>query len=131
MNLERDTCDVNCQPLQLFLLAISTLLWRRSFSIPMILGAMLSRASHRKLTTRQFTSPGVASLGQAPGGRIFAHGNEQLGNSFRLTTQGRVQKLLVPCDLGGGHGQGHCPKSQTMILAMGTGDVTSLGGLQS
>ena len=47
--------------------------------------------------------------------------------SRRFTTRRRVQKGPVPCDLVGGRGPRR-PNPQTVTLAMGTLNVTSLGG---
>ena len=49
--------------------------------------------------------------------------------SCGLTTRRRVQKGRVRCDLGGGRGRGpRRPNPRTVTLAMGTWNVTSLGG---
>ena len=49
--------------------------------------------------------------------------------SSELTTRRRVQKGQVRCDLGGGRGRGpRRPNPRTVTLAMGTWNVTSLGG---
>ena len=47
--------------------------------------------------------------------------------SSELTTCRRVQKGQVRCDLGGSRGPRQ-PNPQTVTLAMGTWNVTSLGG---
>ena len=49
--------------------------------------------------------------------------------SSGLTTRMRVQKGLVQCDLGGSHGRRpRQPNPRTVTQAMGTWNVTSLGG---
>ena len=49
--------------------------------------------------------------------------------SSRLTTHRRVQKGLVQCDLGGSRGRGpRWPNPRRVTLAMGTWNITSLGG---
>ena len=49
--------------------------------------------------------------------------------SSRFTTRRRVQKGPVLCDLGGGRGKvPRRPNPRTVTLAMGTWNVTSLGG---
>ena len=103
-----------------------------------------------KITTRECTSPRMVSLGPHPGVRpgvgahrwapvagAFGHGT-RLGAaqasyvgppSSRLTTSRRVQKGPVQCDLGVSPGRGpRKPNSRMMTLAIGTWNVTSLGG---
>ncbi|KAI3354588.1 hypothetical protein L3Q82_019093 [Scortum barcoo] len=101
--------------------------------------------------TRTVTSPGLASyrgptlepgLGfgarrRAPGGRVFAHGtrpgsarNSDVGPpSSRLTTRRKVHEGPVQCGLGSSRGRGpRRPNPWTKTLAIGTWNVTSLGG---
>ena len=53
----------------------------------------------------------------------------ELASPSELTTRRRVQKGQVRCDLGGGRVRGpRWPNSHTVTLAMGTWNVTLLGG---
>uniref|UniRef100_A0A671VTV6 Reverse transcriptase domain-containing protein n=1 Tax=Sparus aurata TaxID=8175 RepID=A0A671VTV6_SPAAU len=81
--------------------------------------------------------PGVGARRRAPGGRVSAHGTRpgaartsNVGPPSRgLTTRGRVQKGPVQRDMGGGRGRGpRRPDPRMVTLAMGTWNVTSLGG---
>merc|ERR1712035_279511 len=104
----------------------------------------------RNSTSRKFTSPGMALPGphpgaragvgarrRGPGGRAFAHGarpgiarRSDVGPpSSGPITRRRDQKGKMRRDLGGGCGQGpRRPNPWTQNLAMGTWNVTSLGG---
>ncbi|KAI3376964.1 hypothetical protein L3Q82_000201 [Scortum barcoo] len=102
-------------------------------------------------TSRTVTSPGLALPGptlepglglgglsrRAPGGRVFAHGtrpgsarNGDVGPpSSRLTTRRKVHEGPVQCGLGSSRGRGpRRPNPWTKTLAIGTWNVTSLGG---
>ncbi|KAI3355516.1 hypothetical protein L3Q82_018346 [Scortum barcoo] len=82
--------------------------------------------------------PGVGARRRAPGGRVFAHGtrpgsarNGDVGPpSSRLTTRRKVHEGPVQCGLGSSRGrQGpRRPNPWTKTLAIGTWNVTSLGG---
>ncbi|KAI3372238.1 hypothetical protein L3Q82_022744, partial [Scortum barcoo] len=74
---------------------------------------------------------------RAPGGRVFAHGtrpgsarNGDVGPpSSRLTTRRKVHEGPVQCGLGSSRGGGpRRPNPWTKTLAIGTWNVTSLGG---
>ncbi|KAI3362743.1 hypothetical protein L3Q82_001807 [Scortum barcoo] len=74
---------------------------------------------------------------RAPGGRVFAHGtrpgsarNGDVGPpSSRLTTRRKVHEGPVQCGLGSSRGGGpRRPNPRTKTLAIGTWNVTSLGG---
>ncbi|KAI3363166.1 hypothetical protein L3Q82_011819 [Scortum barcoo] len=74
---------------------------------------------------------------RAPGGRVFAHGtrpgsarNGDVGPpSSRLTTRRKVHEGPVQCGLGSSRGRGpRRPNPWTKTLAIGTWNVTSLGG---
>ncbi|KAI3360600.1 hypothetical protein L3Q82_002468 [Scortum barcoo] len=98
------------------------------------------------LTTNQLCSgphpdpgarPGVGARRRAPGGRVFAHGtrpgsarNGDVGPpSSRLTTRRKVHEGPVQCGLGSSRGGGpRRPNPWTKTLAIGTWNVTSLGG---
>uniref|UniRef100_A0A3P8VPY1 Endonuclease/exonuclease/phosphatase domain-containing protein n=1 Tax=Cynoglossus semilaevis TaxID=244447 RepID=A0A3P8VPY1_CYNSE len=104
----------------------------------------------KKKTAKRFTSPGLASPGphsgarpgvgarrRAPGGRVLAHGtrpgsartSDVSPLSSGPTTRRKAHKGPVPCDLGGGCGRRpRRPNPWTTTLAMGTWNVTSLGG---
>ena len=103
-----------------------------------------------KIKSRTITSPGLASPGphpgarpgvgarrRAPGGRVFTHGtrpgsarNGNVGSpSSRLTTRRKGHEGLVQCGLGGSRGRVlRRPNPWTRTLAVGTWNVTSLGG---
>ncbi|KAI3355413.1 hypothetical protein L3Q82_018257 [Scortum barcoo] len=81
--------------------------------------------------------PGVGARRRAPGGRVFAHGtrpgsarNGDVGPpSSRLTTRRKVHEGPVQCGLGSSRGRGpRRPNPWTKTLAIGTWNVTSLGG---
>ncbi|KAI3373481.1 hypothetical protein L3Q82_021949 [Scortum barcoo] len=81
--------------------------------------------------------PGVGAQWRAPGGRVFAHGtrpgsarNGDVGPpSSRLTTRRKVHEGPVQCGLGSSRGGGpRRPNPWTKTLAIGTWNVTSLGG---
>ncbi|KAI3365315.1 hypothetical protein L3Q82_010405 [Scortum barcoo] len=81
--------------------------------------------------------PGVGARRRAPGGRVFAHGtrqgsarNGEVGPpSSRLTTRRKVHEGPVQCGLGSSRGRGpRRPNPWTKTLAIGTWNVTSLGG---
>ncbi|KAI3377069.1 hypothetical protein L3Q82_000279 [Scortum barcoo] len=81
--------------------------------------------------------PGVGAQRRAPGGRVFAHGtrpgsarNSDVGPpSSRLTTRRKVHEGPVQCGLGSSRGGGpRRPNPWTKTLAIGTWNVTSLGG---
>ncbi|KAI3352098.1 hypothetical protein L3Q82_020908 [Scortum barcoo] len=81
--------------------------------------------------------PGVGARRRAPGGRVFAHGtrpgsarNGDVGPpSSRLTTRRKVHEGPVQCGLGSSRGGGpRRPNPWTKTLAIGTWNVTSLGG---
>ncbi|KAI3374447.1 hypothetical protein L3Q82_006267 [Scortum barcoo] len=84
--------------------------------------------------------PGVGARrrhGGLPGGRVFAHGtrpgsarNGDVGPpSSRLTTRRKVHEGPVQCGLGSSRGGGpRRPNPWTKTLAIGTWNVTSLGG---
>ncbi|KAI3357796.1 hypothetical protein L3Q82_016188 [Scortum barcoo] len=81
--------------------------------------------------------PGVGARRRAPGGRVFAHGtrpgsarNGDVGPpSSRLTTRRKVHEGAVQCGLGSSRGRGpRRPNPWTKTLAIGTWNVTSLGG---
>ena len=81
--------------------------------------------------------PGVGARRRAPGGWVCAHRTRpgparksDVGPpSSELTTRRRVQKGPVQWDLGGSRGRGpRRPNPRTVTLAMGTWNVTSLGG---
>uniref|UniRef100_A0A671USJ3 Endonuclease/exonuclease/phosphatase domain-containing protein n=1 Tax=Sparus aurata TaxID=8175 RepID=A0A671USJ3_SPAAU len=81
--------------------------------------------------------PGVGARKRAPGGRVFAHGTQpgaagtsNVGPPSRgLTTRRSVQKGPVQWDMGGSRGRGpRRPNPRMVTLAMGTWNVTSLGG---
>ncbi|KAI3370704.1 hypothetical protein L3Q82_007261 [Scortum barcoo] len=83
--------------------------------------------------------PGVGARRRAPGGRVFAHGtrpgsarNGGVGPpSSRLTTRRKVHEGPVQCGLGSSRGGGlddRRPNPWTKTLAIGTWNVTSLGG---
>ncbi|KAI3370714.1 hypothetical protein L3Q82_007271 [Scortum barcoo] len=81
---------------------------------------------------------GLGARRRAPGGRVFAHGtrpgsarNGDVGPpSSRLTTTRRkVHEGPVQCGLGSSRGRGpRRPNPWTKTLAIGTWNVTSLGG---
>ncbi|KAI3358215.1 hypothetical protein L3Q82_003218 [Scortum barcoo] len=82
--------------------------------------------------------PGVGARRRAPGGRVFAHGtrpgsarNGDVGPpSSRLTTRRKVHEGPVQCGLGSSSRGGgpRRPNPWTKTLAIGTWNVTSLGG---
>ncbi|KAI3370776.1 hypothetical protein L3Q82_007312 [Scortum barcoo] len=80
---------------------------------------------------------GLGLSRRAPGGRVFAHGtrpgsarNGDVGPpSSRLTTRRKVHEGPVQCGLGSSRGGGpRRPNPWTKTLAIGTWNVTSLGG---
>ncbi|KAI3356481.1 hypothetical protein L3Q82_017224, partial [Scortum barcoo] len=113
-----------------------------------------TKAVHKPIMKRRIsrtvTSPGLALPGappwsqawvgarrRAPGGRVFAHGtrpgsarNGDVGPpSSRLTTRRKVHEGPVQCGLGSSRGGGpRRPNPWTKTLAIGTWNVTSLGG---
>ncbi|KAI3363122.1 hypothetical protein L3Q82_011775 [Scortum barcoo] len=105
----------------------------------------------KRRISRTVTSPGLALPGPHPGARpgvgarrrgawwleVFAHGtrpgsarNGDVGPpSSRLTTRRKVHEGPVQCGLGSSRGRGpRRPNPWTKTLAIGTWNVTSLGG---